>query len=76
MGLLFPSMFVFFFLLQVVDKARAAWAEKMKVVEIEGGTDDQKSAFYTAVYHTFIDPRIFGDLNGEYPGLDNKTHTV
>ena len=41
---------------------------------VTGGTEDEKKVFYTALYHTLIDPRICSDVNGEYLGADNQIH--
>lgn len=50
------------------------WNEALGKVHIEGGTEDQKTIFYTALYHTMIDPRAFADVNGNYPGGDGLVH--
>ncbi len=54
--------------------ARALWARELSRISVEGGTADQRTAFYTALYHAMIDPRAFADLDGSYPGGDGKTH--
>jgi predicted alpha-1,2-mannosidase len=59
---------------QVRQQARQLWETELSRMTVAGGTEDQKSAFYTALYHTLIDPRIFADANGDYPGGDGKTH--
>ena len=41
---------------------------------VEGGTEDQKIIFYTALYHALIDPRICADVNGDYTGGDGQVH--
>lgn len=51
-----------------------AWDEALSKVAIEGGTDDQRTVFYTALYHTMIDPRNFTDIDGRYTGGDNAVH--
>ena len=51
----------------VYEETKEAWNEKLKVVEVEGGTEDEKTIFYTALYHTQIHPNILNDVNGEYP---------
>ncbi len=61
---------------QVHKQARAAWAAAMGRASVQGGTEAQKTAFYTALYHAQIDPRIFADINGDYPGGDGKTHAT
>jgi len=59
---------------KVKAKATGLWNEALQKVKIEGGTTDQKTIFYTALYHTMIDPRSFTDVDGSYPGGDGKTH--
>ena len=59
----------------VQEKARKLWNESLGKMKVEGGTEDQKTVFYTALYHTMIDPRILTDVDGKYPGGDGKIHT-
>ena len=59
---------------QAHQRARQLWADAIGRVSVEGGTDEQKSAFYTALYHALLAPQIFADLNGDYPGGDGKIH--
>lgn len=56
--------------------AREAWNKELSRITVEGGTEAQKITFYTAMYHAMIDPRIFADLNGDYPGGDRKPHST
>ena len=58
----------------VRKQAREAWAAALGRMSVEGGTEDQKTAFYTALYHALLDPRIFADLDGDYPGGDGQVH--
>ncbi len=58
----------------VRQEARALWANALKGVDFEGGTDKEKEIFATALYHCSIDPRIFVDTNGEFFGADYKVH--
>lgn len=52
------------------------WDEALAKVTVSGGTEDEKTVFYTALYHTMIDPRICSDVNGEYTGADKKVHVA
>ncbi|RWY50863.1 GH92 family glycosyl hydrolase [Mucilaginibacter gilvus] len=52
----------------------ALWNKALAKVAIQGGTLEQKKVFYTALYHTMIDPRIINDVDGHYPGGDGKAH--
>jgi predicted alpha-1,2-mannosidase len=55
-------------------KAKTLWNNALAKVKITGGTKEQKTVFYTAMYHTMIDPRIIEDVDGNYPGGDRKAH--
>jgi len=59
---------------KVHQNARNLWNEALSKIAVKGGTEDQKTIFYTALYHTMIDPRSFSDVNGSYPGGDGKIH--
>jgi predicted alpha-1,2-mannosidase len=59
---------------QVRQQARKLWATAVSRMEAEGGTEEQKSAFFTALYHALLEPQIFADLNGDYPGGDGQPH--
>lgn len=61
---------------QVHKEATSLWNKALKKVTIEGATDDQKSIFYTALYHTMIDPRNITDVDGRYPGANNVIHNT
>lgn len=50
--------------------ARAVWNEDLSRITVEGGTDEQKTVFYTALYHTLIHPNVLNDVNGEYPAME------
>lgn len=49
------------------EQAEAAWEQALGVIEVEGGTADQRTSFYTALYHLLIHPNILQDVNGTYP---------
>ncbi|MHA4894211.1 GH92 family glycosyl hydrolase [Pedobacter sp. PWIIR3] len=54
--------------------AKALWNASLSKVKVAGGTEEEKTVFYTAMYHTQIDPRTFQDADGNYPGGDGKVH--
>jgi len=56
--------------------ADTVWNARLRSIEVNGGTDNEKSVFYTALYHTFLHPNIFNDINGQYIGFDGHVHTV
>jgi putative alpha-1,2-mannosidase len=55
-------------------KARARWNAALDKVRVGGGTKEEKIIFYTALYHTMIDPRTLADVDGRYKGGDGKVH--
>jgi predicted alpha-1,2-mannosidase len=53
--------------------ARRAWAEMLGKIEVNGGTPEQRTIFYTGLYHALLSPNLFSDRGGEYSGFDGKT---
>lgn len=51
-------------------RAEEAWNNDLSKILVEGGSEDQKTVFYTALYHTLIHPNILQDVNGQYPTLE------
>lgn len=48
-------------------RAEDKWEEALSKVEVEGGSQDERTIFYTSLYHLLIHPNIMQDVNGEYP---------
>ncbi|MBC9796422.1 GH92 family glycosyl hydrolase [Sinomicrobium weinanense] len=51
-----------------------AWNSYLSKIEVFGGTHDQRTQFYTHLYHALGHPSVFNDVNGEYVGSDHKIH--
>ena len=60
----------------VREAARKAWNARLGQVRIQGGTKDQRTVFYTALYHALSEPNLFSDVDGRYLGMDGKVHEV
>lgn len=58
-----------------VAAADADWEKQLGKIEIKG-TEVQKEIFYTALYHTMIQPNIMSDVNGEYMAADYTARKV
>ncbi|WP_305785869.1 GH92 family glycosyl hydrolase [Symbioplanes lichenis] len=56
--------------------ARSAWSARLKKIGIGGGTEDQKKTFYTALYHSMLEPTLTSDVDGRYYGADDEIHTL
>lgn len=61
---------------QVTRRAADAWNDMLGRIAIDGGSADQQTVFYTALYHSLLHPNVFSDSNGEYRGFDQRTHRV
>ncbi|MET3880175.1 GH92 family glycosyl hydrolase [Chitinophaga sp. OAE865] len=61
---------------RVKQQAFDSWNKALGKMMITGGTEEEKKVFYTALYHTMIDPRNFSDVDGKYIGGDGKAHAV
>lgn len=58
------------------DMARLAdeeWEKTLGKITVEGGTEAQKRVFYTALYHTQLEPCVLQDVNGEYPTMESDS---
>jgi predicted alpha-1,2-mannosidase len=58
------------------DQTVAAWNRRLGQIEVSGGTPDQQTVFYTALYHALVVPNLFNDTNGEYRGMDGQVHRL
>ena len=56
---------------KVSKAAREQWNSDLSRVLVEGGSKDEKTIFYTALYHMLIHPNILQDVNGEYPMMES-----
>jgi predicted alpha-1,2-mannosidase len=54
--------------------ARRTWNDQLHKIEVEGGTDEQRTIFYTALYHTMLQPNTFEDVDGRFRGMDGQVH--
>lgn len=57
----------------VKEKSAKAWEKSLNKIEVSGGDADQKKKFYTALYHSYLLPRVFSDGDGRYIGFAEDT---
>ena len=61
--------------LTMTERARQQWERLLSTVEVEGGTADQQTIFYTSLYRTFHSPFQVTDRHmTRYLGTDGKAH--
>ena len=58
------------------EKAQTAWAKELDSIRISGGSKDERTVFYTALYHSLLQPLTGNDVDGRYRGWDNQIHTT
>jgi len=54
--------------------ARQAWNAYLSAIDVETRDDNLRTIFYTALYHTGLQPTLFSDADGRYLGMDLKVH--
>lgn len=59
---------------KVVNSANAKWDKELSKVNIQTKDEATRRVFYTALYHTMIDPALFNDHNGSFRGTDKKVY--
>ena len=59
---------------EIKDNARAEWNNWLSKIEIDALSDEDKTIFYTAMYHASISPNLFIDVDGRYYGMDRQIH--
>ena len=58
---------------KVKTQAQATWNKELNKIQVTT-SNDNKINYYTALYHAFINPTTYTDINGEYKGLDQGVH--
>lgn len=60
----------------VKQKAISTWNKELGKIEVKGGTNDEQTVFYTALYHASLNPNVYTDINGDFRGTDGKVHNA
>ena len=61
---------------QIKTNAKNYWMAELSKIQIESDNLNQKTIFYTALYHTMMAPNIFSDVDGRYRGRDLEIHAI
>lgn len=59
---------------QTKRQAKQKWNKELKKIEVQTATKSDKITFYTALYHSFLSPILYEDVDGSYRGLDQNIH--
>jgi predicted alpha-1,2-mannosidase len=60
----------------VAARATALWNRDLSRIAVGGGTAAGERTFYTALYHSLLEPNVVSDVNGQYPGADGSVATA
>lgn len=52
------------------------WNNELSKIEVTSDDKDKLAIFYTALYHTMMQPNIAQDVDGKYRGRDNQIHVA
>lgn len=58
----------------VVQQGREQWNRELSKIQVETLNENDKTVFYTALYHSFLSPIVYMDVDGRYRGLDQEIH--
>ncbi|MGN6211632.1 GH92 family glycosyl hydrolase [Parafilimonas sp.] len=58
----------------VRNAGQQQWQHELSKIAIQSKTKEEKINFYTAMYHAFINPTTYMDVDGSYRGLDQNIH--
>jgi predicted alpha-1,2-mannosidase len=59
---------------KVKKVSRELWNKELNKVIVEANSNEEKVSFYTAMYHAFLGPTEYSDVDGKYRGLDMNIH--
>jgi predicted alpha-1,2-mannosidase len=59
---------------QVKKTAQEFWEQQLEKIVLEDTNEDNKTNFYTSLYHVSIAPNLYQDVDGRYRGMDLKIH--
>ncbi|MEN8249038.1 MAG: GH92 family glycosyl hydrolase [Bacteroidota bacterium] len=59
---------------KVVKNAEESWEKELSRIEIESSSEEVKRVFYTSMYHAYLAPQIFQDVDGRFVGAENKVY--
>ena len=58
----------------IAARTERRWNQALGRIRVSGGSGRHLASFYTALYHAFLAPRTFNDVDGAYPGMDGSIH--
>ena len=59
---------------EIKKEAQQTWEQQLGKIVIEADDLNNKTNFYTALYHTMLAPNLYQDVDGRYRGMDLNIH--
>lgn len=59
---------------QTKQKTQDVWRKALAKIQVEGKSEENKTIFYTAMYHSMLNPNLYIDVDGRYRGMDLQVH--
>lgn len=61
---------------EIRTQAFNTWNSELGKIRVKGGSKDQMKVFYSAMYHAFLQPNTFMDVDKRYRGMDREIHNA
>jgi predicted alpha-1,2-mannosidase len=61
---------------RVKKEGQQQWNNLLGKIDVDPLNEDERVNFYTAMYHAFLSPTVYSDVDGRYKGLDQNIHTT
>jgi predicted alpha-1,2-mannosidase len=58
----------------IAQNAKDTWNKELGRIRVKGGSSDDKTIFYTALYHALLNPNLYMDADSNYRGRDLEVH--
>ena len=59
---------------KIKQSVQYAWETKLSKIQVHGRDENHKTIFYTALYHSLLNPNLYIDVDGRYRGMDMQIH--
>jgi len=59
---------------KIKTESQQTWNNELSKIDVEMMSQKDKETFYTALYHSFLGPITYMDVDGAYRGLDQNNH--
>ena len=56
--------------------AKQSWSKRLNAIEVRGGTEKERSIFYSALYHAFASPTMIAKKGQQFLGEDKQRYTA